>query len=513
MQRLWTGVDEGRAALDKCGRRRVFIVSMNSDSNHIIKTMSWGVLWRALRYPFLLASLLVVPRLMGDLVYGRFAVFLSIYMMSESFTGLGNLQIFGRFLPEHEPHEHERSSHFLHGMLYYGLIITLIIAVLASGLVLLFRGDDFPRRWIVILVLILALGKIQGTLFSFLYGRNEIGRFSFCALARSICRFVFVVVLYLLYGLDGALWAFVLNELTLACLAAYWARGHLFSSWRRPRFSDFLPYLRFGMFFYAPIFLLGLLQRSGNVLITALFEGGGSEVYRQVAHFDLANQFLLLTVSFFAIFLITLVPSLTKLHISEQHAKIRDWLSIALTYCALLGLLAVNALACFGRPVLSLLGEGFSGAYDNALIMSIAIFPLIVAHVGSNVAVVEKEPRANMISTAIGLMIMITLFVLLVPRWGALGASWGSVGGYLAYGGVFIIHYRRLFFRILGKMMLVAAVGSACIPLYLRMPDLPAGLIWFGAITGGQLLLLWALRVIDMKRLRQLMSALRPGEV
>lgn len=483
---------------------------MSFDSNHIIKTMSWGVLWRVLRYPFLVASLLVIPGMMGDVVYGRFAVFLAVYMMSESFTGLGNLQIFGRFLPEHGSDEHEKSSHFLHGMLYYGILITIVVAVAASGLAITLRGDDFPTQWIAILVLILLLGKLQGTLFSFLYGQNQIGRFSFCALTRSACRFFFVVGLYLIYGLTGALWAFVLNEMVLACLSAWWARKHLFAHWRYPKLSEFAPYLKFGLSFYVPIFLLGLLQRSGNVLITALGHGDEEYIYGQVAHFDLANQFLLLTVSFFAIFLITLVPSLTKMHISEQHGRIQDWLALVLTYCAILGLLAVNTLAAFGRDVISLLGAGFGGTYENALIMSIGIFPLIIVHVGTNVAVVEKEPRINIIATGAGLLFMLLLFLLLVPRLGAIGASWSSVGGYLLYSIVFLWHYRRLFGHIIPRMLAVIAVGLICAPLYLAMPPLPMGALCFVLLTAGQITVLWILRVVDIDHFRQLLAALRP---
>ena len=90
----------------------------NSDTHHTIRTVSVGTGWRVLRYPFILLSMAIIPRAMGDQVYGQYAFFMSVFIMFDCLTDLGTTQIFGRFVPECEASgERGRASRLLHAVL------------------------------------------------------------------------------------------------------------------------------------------------------------------------------------------------------------------------------------------------------------------------------------------------------------------------------------------------------------------------------------------------------------
>ena len=58
--------------------------------------------WKSVEYVGLAAFILIVPRLMGPELYGRFALLFSLIGLLMLVIGLGALSIFGRFIPQYE---------------------------------------------------------------------------------------------------------------------------------------------------------------------------------------------------------------------------------------------------------------------------------------------------------------------------------------------------------------------------------------------------------------------------
>jgi O-antigen/teichoic acid export membrane protein len=484
---------------------------MSYDSQHTLRTVTIGAFWRLLRYPFLFLSLIVIPRYMGKSLYGQFAYFTSVLTLCEAFTGLGNLQIFGRFIPE-QGHDPAREARLLHGVLFYG---TLLVALFAAGVSVFFltvQPDAFPLRWLPILVCIMLAGKIQGTTFAFLYGRNEIARFSARELIRSALTFVLIVGLYAwTHSLDTALWALALNEIALMVLALWWGRAALFRPWTRLPFKDFVPYFLFGATFYLPTVLLFFQQRSVNLFIKGL-----TGRFEEVAPFDLANQFLMTTGMFLGLIFTTLVPALSRLHASDRGAEVVAWNRTALAWCGATAFLVYAGLVYLGQPAIHLaLGAEYSDTYPVAVVIGLAFTPMLVAQMGMNFAVVRKKPSVYAASTVFGVAAMVGGSLLLIPRWGAVGAAWATVAGQTAAALVYLFHFRATFVAMLTDFLVVTGLGLLMLlpGIYLaRLGSLPLMMLG-GAVAVplylGALALLGVLKPADV---RAAISAVRKQE-
>ena len=164
-----------------------------TDHGHTVRSVSLGTLWRACRYPFVILSAIVIPRLMGDRVYGEYAVFMSVYLLLDVITDVGVTQTFGRFVPELRAQSLRKASELLHSMLFYGLLITLLVVVFGEGGMRLFGNVDYPLQLWVLLALLLIVTKIEGSLFAFIYGSNQIARYSMKELVRSAATFLLVL--------------------------------------------------------------------------------------------------------------------------------------------------------------------------------------------------------------------------------------------------------------------------------------------------------------------------------
>ncbi len=485
---------------------------MPYDNRHTLRTVALGAFWRLLRYPFLALSFVVIPRLMGRELYGQYAYFVSILTLCEAFTSLGNLQIFGRFLPELHG-DADREKRLFRGILFYG---TLSVALFTAGVALwivVFRPSAFPLPWLPILISILLAGKLQGTSFAFLYGRNEIGRFSSRELLRSAFTFVFATGLFLwTESVTAALWGLVLNEIVLLFLGIFWTRNAWKGGpWFPLPFREFLSCFLFGATFYLPSVLVFFLQRSVPLFIRFLTGG-----YEQVAPFDLANQFLMTTGLFLGLVFTTLVPALSRFETEQRREEIARWNRAVLAWCGAVAMAGYLFLLYLGRPVLmTLLGPEFADTYDVAAVIGLAFLPLLISHLGMNYSVVRKTPASYAIAALAGVAAMTVGAVLWIPQGGAKGAAWAAVAGHTVSALVYLMAFRSTLPRMLPPFLAVAALGFAIAwpgrwvtkmewPFFYATGACIAALALFG-------LLLFAFRLLQFREVAALRRALLSG--
>lgn len=476
-----------------------------SGSQHTVRSVSYGTLWRVLRFPFVLLSAIFLPRVMGDAAYGQFAVFMSVYLLLDIITDVGLMPAFGRFLPEIEARDPREGTRFLHGMMLYGVLITAVVVV-AVGIPLHLAGKlDFAPNALALMCLLLFATKIEGTLFSFLYGLNHIGRYSSKDFTRSAATFIFVTGLYLLYGLAPAMWGLLGTEVLLVAMGAWWSRGRLFVSAGNIRFGDFKPYFVFGLQFYLPTLLFGFMQRAGTVLVKEL-----SGSYSEAGYYDVANQFMVMTVTVLALVFTTLLPSSAALQASGDQQSIIRRYRAAMTYCVLAVMLSLHALIMLGKPVIVLcLGPAFEPVYGNAIALGAAMPFVLVIYAGMNFSMLEKKPSVFAWSVFAGLAVMAALCIATVPRWDSNGAALSTVAGYAAAAGVFLVKYRKQFRGIVAGLLKVLVPAVIFMPFYMVECDIRQALGLFIASSAIYVLFLILLRWIKVSDIRAVLNAMK----
>jgi len=480
--------------------------AQQKNTHHTIRTVSLGTFWRVFRYPFILLSVAVIPRLMGDAMYGQYALFISVYVVFEYLSDVGITQIFGRFIPDCEARgETWKTNEIFHTFLIYGVILSslLFAALLVISRTHTFAG--FPAHWFIIMGFQLMLSQTQGILFAFLYGTNQIAHYSAKEVMRSAFTFVLVLGFYLAFGLTGALCGLVANEIILTGIGIYWTRKRLFARWHLPRAENFRPYLVFGLQFYIPAFLFGAMLRVGNIYVKWMTASS-----EQVAYFDIANQFLLLTATFLGLILSTLIPSLSALYSKDQHATIDDYHRMALTYCGVAIFLACNALGWLGRDAVALvLGPSFASVFGNAMIMVLAIFPSLIAYVGVNYTILKKQPKVYALAVVVGFVTLSLACLIFVPRFASSGAAIATIFGYTAMAGVFCVAYRHHMRAIGGPFVKVALLGLLFTPLYRFHLSLPLALLAYVLTSAIYVVMLRMFKLIRGENLRDVVRAFR----
>jgi O-antigen/teichoic acid export membrane protein len=130
---------------------------------------------------------------------------------------------------------------------------------------------------------------------------------------------------------------------------------------------------------------------------------------------------------------------------------------------------AVAVFAVGGRVVMAIFGTSFVQGATWLAIVALACALNAFVGLGETILVVEK-PRANLVNAFIALVVTIGANLLLIPRFGPLGAALGMLIPYSLYGLLRIVEIRWLFgwrwpWRALGRPL-----AAAIVPLALAVP-------------------------------------------
>jgi O-antigen/teichoic acid export membrane protein len=464
-----------------------------------IRSVSLGAGLRLLRWPFVFLSAIFIPRMMDEVLYGRYALFLSIFFLADSVTDVGILHVFGRYIPgEDTPATEFRRRLLLRGFLWIGVLLSCLSGLVIVGLVNFFPGEFFPGDWVAPLFLLLVFARIDGILFSFLYGLNRITRYSFRDVLRSMLLFVFVLVSFRYFGLIGALWSLVLKEFLVLLFGLYWTKDYVFQS-ATISWGGLKSYIFFGCSFYLPMLLFGFMQRSG-----AVFIHGMTQSPEFVGHFDIANQFFLMTVSFLGVILVTLLPSMTAHREQNDNDTIHRWHANIMGYCGVTLFFMFNALAWFGDPaVVFFLGPGFAPVRDLSLIMLLAMVPGLIIYVGMNYAVLDKESHVYVGGVMTGTVVMVLGCYFLIPHWQAAGAAWATVAGHAVLATFFGFRYREALGQALRGFFKALLLGVLFVPILWIETDLRQGILYFLMTSSIYAGLVISARILDLSLLFQ----------
>jgi O-antigen/teichoic acid export membrane protein len=478
------------------------------DASVTSRNLSAVLVMRIAQIPFLLLFAILVPRMMGAETYGQFALLIAIVTMLGSFVNLGIGDIFGRFVPEVQARDgsmgvKKLASNFL---AFKTLFSLAVLAVIVPALHYVYLGS-VPAASFIFVALIVLVVDWASVFFSLLFGQNRLVRYSVRDPLRRALSLVLILLLFPRFGLLGALFSTLLVDFAILLLGAHWTKASL--SLRELRFNiAFLkPYLGFGITVYLAWFIMNLWQRTGNVLIHHMTQDS-----REVAYFDIANQFFLLALSITIIVLNSLIPMFSKFIAAGQEQKIHEWSNRLLRYMLIMNMLGFGAMAFLAGDLIPLLiGQEFSRVSPNAIMLLLAIFPAVFVQIGFVYALVYKKPARFLYALLVAYGVFTVVSLALVPRHLAFGCSVAIVLSYCIMAGLAIAPFRDRMSGLVGEGSRVIAPGAALMPLAFFKSDVMANIGLAAAFVFGYLALLFIFRIVKLDELREVAGALRGG--
>lgn len=487
-------------------RDRIETAPATSDASVTSRNLSAVFIMRIAQFPFLILFAILVPRMMGADYYGQFALLIAIATILTSLVNLGIGDVFGRFVPElaasNGPAE---VTKFTSNFLAFKTLFTLAVLLLVVPIVTWSYAGDLEAVYFLVVAVVVLVVDWASVFYSLLFGQNKLVRYSVRDPLRRGLSLVLILALFPHLGLLGALFSTLLVDTMILALGIHWTRGSV--SLRHLRFDPrFLkPYLTFGITVYISWFLMNLWQRIGNVLIQ--YVTGDP---KEVAFFDIANQFFLVAISITVIVVNSLIPMFSKFVADGREAKIHEWSRRLVRYMLILNMLGFALMVFLGADLIPfLIGRDFAEVTPNAVVLLLALFPAVFVQIAFVYALVYKQPRRFLAAQVVALVGFLAASVVLIPAYTSIGCSIAIVASYFLMALLAIFPFRDKAAALVKEGCLVVALGAVLMPLVLLKSTVLVNIGITISFTVAYLAFLWVFRVLGFAELSEALQALR----
>ncbi len=403
----------------------------HADSTTVAKGAAinlFGILARASRVLFTL----FVTRVAGPRVFGLFTLAVAVVEVTTRFTIFGMDKTLLKFVPEVRDADDPAVYRILATVFRIGLLLalfaTLTVAVFAPWISdeLLHKPElRRPLR-------LIALSFVPLTLLNLILSATKALKImAYDAIVTGMVLPIFL----LLFSLPILWFADATAILTLAytgttCVALVVAAGlfrthfSLTRALSTPANGTFSRVVRFS----TPLGLHDFIQYLGiklELFILAFFVSP-----LELGIYALAVELAFVIRKFRQIFDPILIPVMSEAQGNQQLDRVRGNMTRVIRWMLVLGVFYVGAMSLFAEPVLSIFGDDFARGAVALVVLCVA--HLIAASTGllDMAMMVSGRPRINLLNVCIVLVAQTTLNLLLVPRFGLVGAAGAALGSF-----------------------------------------------------------------------------------
>jgi len=380
---------------------------------------------------------LVVARVFGPVEYGVISIGATLLTFSGIVLVLGLNSGIGRFVPRFDAVGRVR------GVLVSGFQVAVPVSVVAAGVLFVVapwvggvigaggRGVVVLRVFSVVVPFAVFVRLVNGSMQGL---QLPVPRTVLQNVSLPVTRIVGIGVVVGL-GLDSVsvAWAYLVSYVVTACVGVWF----LYS--RTPLFEwsvEYSPMRRRLVAFSAPLVVTAAMSAVLSDIDIFLLGGlaGAGSVGAYNAVYPLA-QFLTMSVSAFGFLF---VPVISEVHAEGNHGALGGLIR-TVTKWALLANLPLAVLFVLFPEVI--IGVTFGAAYVDAApvlaVLAVGFFVHTAAALSGNTLTSIGRTRLIMIDNVFVAVFNVVLNVVLIPRFGALGAAMATTASYLVLGGLY----------------------------------------------------------------------------
>lgn len=476
---------------------------MTSEAQTTVRNAGWVLVQRLLHAGSGLVFALLVPRLMGPDVYGRYSLLSSLSVWILLFSSLNLTDVIGRFVPELILRDDRDGLQRLWSDLF---TVRLASAALAAGVFLGITAlwlRDLDTAILATVATMILVRAVADLVFAAFVGFNQAGRWQLGETVRQWLSVGLVIVGYNLGALQGAVAGLLLTELIVLALGTRWIRARLSRPALRLDVQRSLPYLRFGLIFFVSGLFHTALGGSAEALVRAI-----TGDYAQVGYVGLAWRVFMTIAMAIPQLSSAFIPLLSTLHAQGQSEAVKVWLERLLRYALVGGVLATLGVLFLAEDVVPVvLGAEFSPAAGNLMWLILTLIPMAYGTAARAVAVTYVRPRLALQAAAVHLIAFWLLALPLVAWLGGVGSSISMFAAWAVYAALFTWSSRRVLRYSVRGSALVVGLGVLFLPLLLLRSSWLINVCLFGISASGYLSILFVMRVVTADEVAQLWRA------
>jgi len=477
-----------------------------TEARQTARNAGWVVAQRVLHVVAAAVFALLIPRLMGPAIYGRYALLISVSMWFALLSGLGAVSLMTRTVPQLVAAGNIAELKKLVTNLLLLRAVTGVFSAL-TYLAIIIVGLKEPDFVGAACIAGGVFARTVGNLcFSLFLGLNQAARWGIGDLLRRWLTLGMTLAAFPVAGLRGACVAFLIANVAVTVYGIVKAATFLDWSSLDVTRRYLGPYLRMGTYFAAGNLLLALVHRSGETLVRLTtqdfvqvgFYGAAYSVYLTGA--NALWQFALA----FAPHLVALLHRDDRVRVVLLIERLLKWMTIGAAICTL-------AVVFVGSNLVPLvLGAAYTPVTRNLVPLTIALFVLCIGSVGRLVSLAVDRPGMAAWAAALEIASFWLAGIVATLKFGSFGASLAALFGSILYAAAITWRMRRELPYSLTAAFRTGMLALLFMPLAWLKGAWSTNVSLLLVALAGYLLCLFGARIITRTEIARVKELLRP---
>ena len=472
-----------------------------------VRNASWLLVQRGIHIAGGFLFAIIIPRMMGPDIYGRYALVTSLAALTTLVSALGLRQVVGRYVfPFFLSGDTENTNRIL-GNLF---TISVISGFLGALMYWIVTVHWLPELDTVILTLLACYNFVQALgnfLFTSFLGFNQAARWGMKSILSAWLFLIYLPLGFHFWGLAGACLGLLLTECTVLALGVWWLREDYRGVRLRLEIVYVWPYLQFGLVFFLSDVLAISTRRSGEIMVRAV-----SGDYSQVGYYGVSINVYVIVQTLMPQLVLAFVPLLTSLLLNGEREKVARWNERVLKGMTVFGVALLFGVLLLGDNLVPLVfGESYGSVTANLIPLTAALSFAALVNVGLLMATVFERPRLALIGSGIGLATFWAAGILLTRSFGALGTSTAMLCATAAYACYITWQAQRYVRYSLWQWLLSLGLGVLFLPLVGLKSTLGGNAALYLAFLGCYVSILFLLRVLTKAELLSFWQFITPA--
>jgi O-antigen/teichoic acid export membrane protein len=397
---------------------------------NIAKNTLMVLVARGINSIFGFSTTIMLARYLGIEEYGKFAYIYTLLSFTVLIADLGGFQVITRELSREQGTAKNIISSALMLRIFVSAFLLIFIGVLTH-----FTQRDFTIKIAIYIVTIPQLIFALNTIFVAVFTANN--RFGFDSLmqitSRGIEFLAIILVVYFELGFIALFAGIGISYLINGFLGLFM----YLKNYNLPLFHYDLKYCKYLLYESLPIAMTTILSIA--ILRVDIFVLKLLKDTTDIAFFNVPYVFIYTLIIIPQSFVSVIFPILCKLGSSEEKSKFAFSYGKAFKCLYITSIPISMILICLSGPILNFTyGAKFLASTNALKIMGLSIIFLFLNSLNTFTLISIKKQHLSTISTAVAFLVNLVFDLVLIPKYGFLGASIATT---LCYGMYFVLTF------------------------------------------------------------------------
>ncbi|MGN1012211.1 MAG: flippase [Clostridia bacterium] len=383
----------------------------------MIKNLFYNIFYQILVILLPLVTAPYISRVLGANNVGIYSYTYSIayYFVLIAMLGISN---YGNRTIASSRDDKKKMSELFWEIYSIQFLMYILAIILYTIYAMFINKDNSLITWIQIIYVVSGLLDITWLFFG-------LEQFKITVTRNTIIKLITVALIFLLVKNSNDLWIYtlIMSIGTLVSQLYLWFKVNKYVSYEKVKTLHLKKHIKSIIILFIPVIAYSIYKVMDKIML------GNLSSYNQVGFYQSCEKIINIPMGIITAIGTVMMPRMSNILSNGEREKMKDYIRISIEFVTIIGsaiTFGIMGTCKILAPVY--FGKEFYPCYSILFLLSLTIFSLSWANVArTQVLIPQKKDKVYVFSTIIGAIVNLIINLVSIPKWGANGASIGTI--------------------------------------------------------------------------------------